>query len=246
MRYLIVSDLHSNLEALEAVTTAADFDRLVFLGDAVDYGPDPEAIVDFLHTEAKTGALLVRGNHDEAVAVPQEEFDDSWWSEMAVQTLRYSRKRLEKGARALLGELPLTRNLDLGPAGRALLCHGSPASNLEYLWPDTSNSKLESQLGEEACRDFDFVFVGHSHLQFKRPLGRLKLVNPGSVGQPRDGDPRAAYALFDAAEGELTFHRVEYPVAATAAKIRDRGMPLAERLVAVLETGGGLRSGADR
>jgi predicted phosphodiesterase len=246
VRYLIVSDLHSNLEALEAVTAAADFDRLVFLGDAVDYGPDPEAIVDFLRSEQKTGALLVRGNHDEAVAVPEDEFDDSWWSEMAVQTLRYSRKRLEKGARAMLGGLPLTRTLDLGPAGRGLLCHGSPASNLEYLWPDSPNAKLESQLGDEAMRDFDFVFVGHSHLPFERRLGRVKLVNPGSVGQPRDGDPRAAFALFDSGEGLLTFHRAEYPVAATAGKIRGRAMPLAERLVAILESGGGLRAGASR
>src|SRR2546426_11184440 len=234
------------MEALEAVTQSADYDRLVFLGDAVDYGPDPAAIVDFLRSEAKTGALLVRGNHDEAVAVPEEDFDGAWWSEMAVQTLRYSRKHLERQALSMLGELPLTRTLDLGPAGRALLCHGSPSSNLEYIWPDAPNSKLSEQLGGEASRDFDFVLVGHSHLQFNRLVGRVKLVNPGSVGQPRDGDPRAAYAIFDTGEGALTFHRVEYPVAATAAKIRARGMPLADRLVAVLETGGGSRSSADR
>src|SRR5689334_8383989 len=94
MKYLIVSDTHANLEALEAVLQEADHDRLLFLGDAVDYGPDPEAVVDLLQAAFRAGGVLVRGNHDEGVATPAEEFDASWWSPLAVDTMPYSRAHL--------------------------------------------------------------------------------------------------------------------------------------------------------
>ncbi len=238
MKWLLLSDTHSNLEALEAVLAEADFDRIAFLGDAVDYGPDPEAVVDILKDAAGKSGVLVQGNHDEGVATPPEEFDAAWWSPVATDTMGYSRERLQKPHLDFLAKLPATAEVDLGAAGRALLCHGAPQSNREYLWPDLPEKTLRGLL-DEATREFDYLLVGHSHLQFTRRLPHLTIANPGSVGQPRDGNPHAAYAVMDTAEGALSFHRVEYAVDKTAHKIRERAMPHAERLVRILRSGGG-------
>ncbi len=233
MKYLLIADTHSNLEALEAVLAAADYDRLVFLGDAVDYGPDPEPVVDILRNAAGERAVLVQGNHDEGVATAPEEFEPAWWSEVAVDTMRYSRGRLSKGQVEFLKALPLTAQLDLGAGGRALLCHGAPASNREYLWPDLPPATMR-RLVDDYTEGFSFLFVGHTHMQFERQHGPLRVVNPGSVGQPRDGDPRAGYAVYDTAEGALSFARLKYPVEKTAEKIRQREMPHAARLCEIL------------
>jgi len=238
MKYLLVSDTHANLEAFQAVLAAADHDRLVFLGDAVDYGPDPEAVVELLRGAAKEGGVLVRGNHDEAAAADPESFDPSWWSETAVATLGYTWSRLGKSDRAFLGGLPLTAAVDLGAGGRALACHGSPASNLEYVWPESDDGKLRNQLGP-AAKTHDAVWLGHTHLPFYRRVGALNLLNPGSVGQPRDGDWRASCAVYDADDASLRFMRVEYDLDRTSRKLRERGVPHADRLAAVLRSGGG-------
>lgn len=227
MKYLLLSDTHSNLEAMEAVLAAADFDRAVFLGDAVDYGPDPEAVVDVLRGASKQGGALVRGNHDEGVATPEGEFDASWWSELATATMCYSRSRLAKGHLDFLGSLPATAALDLGAGGRALLCHGVPSSNREYLWPDLPDSKLAALLRGDT-EGFTYLFAGHTHLPFERSLGPLRIANPGSVGQPRDRDPRASCAAFETDGEVLVLARVPYDVAAAQRAIVDRGMPVFE------------------
>lgn len=238
MKWLLISDTHSNLEALEAVLADADFDRVAFLGDAVDYGPDPEAAVDMLKEAAGPSGVLVQGNHDEGVATPEEEFDSAWWSPVATDTMRYSRARLRSEQVGFLAALPPTAELDFGAGGRALLCHGAPQNNREYLWPDLPDKPLKALL-DLPTRAFDYLLVGHSHLQFARRLTNLTIVNPGSVGQPRDGNPQAAYAVMNTDEGALSFHRVEYAIEKTTHKIRERAMPHAERLVRILRSGGG-------
>ena len=206
--------------------------------DGLLESPDPEAVVDILKDAAGKGAALVQGNHDEGVATPPEEFDSMWWSPVATDTMRYSRQRLRPDQLDFLKGLPATAAIDLGAGGRALLCHGAPQSNHEYLWPDLPEKALRTLLGD-ATREFDYLLVGHSHLQFTRRLPNLTIVNPGSVGQPRDGNPNAAYALIDTDEGSFSFHRVKYALEKTAHKIRERAMPHAERLVRVLRSGGG-------
>jgi predicted phosphodiesterase len=238
VKYHFVSDTHSNLESLEAVRDAVDYDRLVFLGDAVDYGPDPEAVVEILREEARGKGVMVLGNHDEGVATPEHVFDSAWWSPVATATMQYSRLRLEREQLDFLRGLPMTAQLDLGAGGRALLCHGVPSSNREYLWPDLQAAGIR-RLVDKDSEGFTHLFVGHTHLQFEREVGPLRIVNPGSTGQPRDGDPRAGFALFDTAEGRLEFRRLKYDVEKTAAKIRKREMPHAERLCALLARGGG-------
>jgi diadenosine tetraphosphatase ApaH/serine/threonine PP2A family protein phosphatase len=225
------------MEALNAVTAAAEYDRVIFLGDSVDYGPDPEPVVDWLRHAKDRGAILVRGNHDEAAATPVEQFDPSWWSETALRTLEYSRAKLSSDAKRFLGGLPLTAEVDLGSGDRGLACHGSPTSNLEYLWPTDPKSDLLRALGP-AAQSCDYIFVGHSHLPFQVDLGEVVLVNPGSVGQPRDGDPRASFGLFDTHTGQLELRRVSYDVDATCRKLRENGVPLAERLCATLRAVG--------
>jgi predicted phosphodiesterase len=234
VKFLIVSDTHANLEALEAIREAADYDRLLFLGDAVDYGPDPEAVVDILREEANAKGVLVQGNHDEGVATPPEEFDDAWWSPLATATMQYSRGRLSREQVAFLGGLPKTATVDLGAGGKALLCHGVPASNHEYLWPDLPDGTLRRLLGNDTD-GFRYLLVGHTHQQFERTFGALQIANPGSAGQPRDGDPRVGYGVFDTAEGSLALRRLKYPVERTVAKIRERAMPHAARLCAILQ-----------
>lgn len=242
MRYLLVSDTHANLEALEAVMGAVDFDRLVFLGDAVDYGPDPEAVVDVLKGEAKRGGVLVRGNHDEAAAGEPADIDRTWWSPTAQSTLEYTWSRLGKEDRAFLGGLPLTAAVDLGAGGRALAFHGSPSDNLAYLWPEWPDERVREALGARVD-GYEAAWHGHTHLPGERRLGSVSLANPGSVGQPRDGDWRASCAAFDTERATLEFMRVEYDLDRTARKIRDRGMALSDVLISILRQGGGFRAG---
>lgn len=238
MRYLIVSDTHANLEALEAVRGEARYDRMVFLGDAVDYGPDPAQVVDILRDEARAGGVFVLGNHDEGVSTPEEDFDDGWWSPVASATMRYSRSALDENQIRFLKGLPRTAQIDLGAGGRALLCHGVPSSNRQYLWPDLSLAVLRGLLDRDAD-GFTRLFVGHSHLQFERRIEGLIIANPGSTGQPRDEDSRAGYAIFDTAEAALSLHRVKYDVKKTASKIRAKGLPHAKHLCEVLLKGDG-------
>ena len=241
VRYLVISDIHSNLQALQAVLEYAEFrySQILCCGDLVGYGADPNAICDFARARV---AMQVRGNHDRVCARLEEP---DWFSESAKAAVLWTREVLEPSNTEFLATLPT------GPiaAGEACLVHGSPRDEDEYLDDQTI---LEVQ-AEAKC---PLTFFGHTHAQggyaFRdgaiRRLGRqfeplqnvsfqleegwYYLVNPGSVGQPRDGDPRAAFVLYDPDERTIQFQRVVYDVAAAQSRIRAEGLPdfLAERL----------------
>lgn len=232
MKILVISDLHANWPALEAVLTAEPFDHLVVGGDLVSYGPHPHEVVDAVRQHA---TIAVRGNHDEALARRVECGCSPSNRPLADATQRLHRRVLSTEELGVLGALPKTARLDVG--GHALFAvHASPRDELySYaLTPDAPNDVLERELGEVAA---DYVILGHTHLPMVRRLGSRLVINPGSVGQPRDGDPRASYALIE--DGAVTLKRAAYDVGRTVRDLRTLGLEAAitDRLVALLETG---------
>jgi predicted phosphodiesterase len=242
VRYLIVSDVHANWEALQAVLqeSVGRYDEAVCCGDLVGYGADPNAVVEWVRSTCKS---TVRGNHDKACT----GLDDlEWFNPVARAAAVWTQQVLTpENAR-------WTHDLPHGPVivDGFQLVHGSPYDEDEYvLAADEANQAfgyLEARM----------AFFGHTHVQggFIWNHSRVEmvprtslrsdhqtieidsacayLINPGSVGQPRDGDPRAAYALYDPEAGMLTYYRIPYDIAGAQKKIRDAGLPpiLADRL----------------
>jgi diadenosine tetraphosphatase ApaH/serine/threonine PP2A family protein phosphatase len=229
MLLAIISDVHANLEALDAVTQAAEAagaEAFVCLGDVVGYGPDPVACIDAVRARC---ANVVLGNHDLAVATGGGR---AFLPADGRRAAAVHHGLLDEERRAWLESLPLRAE-----GWGATFVHASPDDPGGWHRLD-SYPVLRAQFD---AFDTPLCFVGHSHvpgvvgdrigaLQV-RPGGRF-LVNAGSVGQPRDGDPRAALVLYDAEAFTCEFVRVPYDTAATAAKIRDVGLPagLGERL----------------
>ncbi len=232
MRALVVADVHANLAAFEAVLEhAGRFDLLWSLGDVVGYGPDPGACIALLR---RLPNLAISGNHDLAAigAIGLEEFNP-----FAAEAARWTAGQLTAAERAWLSGLP-----QIVVEGEFTLVHGSlrdPA--WDYLL-------AEEEADEHLRRQVTpYCLVGHTHFAAvffegrKERLddgarlaldGTLLVANPGSVGQPRDGDPRAAYAIVDTAAQQVEFRRAPYNVAATQAKMRAAGLPpyLTQRL----------------
>ncbi len=241
MPFLILSDIHANLEALEAVLDDARgrYDRVVCLGDLVGYGADPNAIAEWVRENV---AVTIRGNHDRASAVQDPGGFDAIenFNPAAQSSTHWTRRALLPENRAYLDALPRGPL----PYEGVDLVHGSPADEDEYLITVSDAAPLLASLGAP------LTFFGHTHKQggfrlARRATGMLPpertvelephyfyLVNPGSVGQPRDGDPRAAYALYSPQERTVELRRVAYDVDRAAAKIRSAGLPefLAARL----------------
>lgn len=238
MRVAVLSDIHGNLEALEAVLSECDAqgaDRVLCLGDVVGYGADPSACIKIVRSRAE---LTVAGNHDQAAAglIDTHNFND-----VAAEAIDWTQDRLSARETKYLATLPLTHETD-----GALFVHGSPHEPGAFHYIFGASEAAEAMA---ACDDA-LVFVGHSHRAFVYGVseqdevawgegaaetgeGRY-LVNVGSVGQPRDGDPRAAFALWDTETGTTTLVRVEYDILRAQDKIREQGLPafLASRLTA--------------
>ena len=213
MRILVVSDIHANWPALAAIDEPHDF--AICLGDLVDYGPDPLACVRWSMAHARHA---VRGNHDHGAAQHISVKGESGYRYLTRVTRPMVWDALGPEERRYLLELPLTRQFTV--AGRRfLLVHGTPRDPLdEYLMldPEAWAKRLQDS-------DADIVCVGHSHMQFNLRAGSSVVINPGSVGNPRDGDPRAAYAVIEGNKVELK--RVEYPVEETIARIEASPLP---------------------
>jgi predicted phosphodiesterase len=242
VRYLIISDLHANLQGLEAV--AADcrgrYDEALCCGDLVGYGADPNPIVEWVRANCAT---VVRGNHDKACTGVD---DLEWFNPVARQAALWTQQVLTPE------NAEYTRNLPKGPLtlDEFELVHGSPYDEDEYVLAADEASQAFAYLERR------LTFFGHTHVQggfiwnqsrvetILRPSARNNnqvleidpacayMVNPGSTGQPRDGDPRAAYLIYDTMASMLTYYRVDYDVAGAQKAIRDAGLPpiLADRL----------------
>ncbi len=231
----LFSDIHANLEALTACVEHARrqrADRSVFLGDLVGYGADARAVIDIIAAAAADGAIVIKGNHDEAL-----EKDNSYFNHAARAAIRWARDTLTAEQRNFVAALPLIVRRDP-------LCfvHASAASPERWTY-------IDSPAAAKRCADSaaaSYTFCGHVHdqtLYFESSSGRMSEFRPypgtaipvrshrrwvaivGSVGQPRDRNPAAAYATFDDVRQEITFFRVGYDARAASAKIRAAGLP---------------------
>lgn len=207
MRALIVSDLHANLEALAALP--GDFEQLWVLGDLVNYGPNPAEVLEFVRGHA---TLVVRGNHDHSAGFGEDPRCSERFRAMARETGAYTRSVLSQEQIQYLRGLPLTASVDVDGL-RVVLCHAAPADPLfEYRRADSP-----LWLSDTAWGDFDVRLVGHTHLPFQLFLAERRIVNPGSVGQPKHGRPEACYAIWQ--DGEISLASVPYDFEPTVAKL---------------------------
>jgi predicted phosphodiesterase len=228
MRICIISDLHANLEALEALPD--DYDELWVLGDLVNYGPDPAAVIDFVRTRAST---VIRGNHDHSVGLDADCRCSRRFRTMAEATRDFTISTLTATDKQYLRDLPTSARR--GDGGNVFfLCHATPSDPLfEYRLPD---SPLWER-SEASASNANIILAGHTHLQFSRTVGERIIVNPDSLGQTKAGDPRARYAIWH--KGHMEFKALDYPVEKTVAKILSMPIPdLVKRdLIQVLRTG---------
>jgi diadenosine tetraphosphatase ApaH/serine/threonine PP2A family protein phosphatase len=242
MQIALLSDIHGNREALTACLDhagSAGVDRYVFLGDYVGYGADPGLVVDMLEAHMRKGAIAVRGNHDEAIETGTSRMNNS-----AAQAIVWTRHHLTDAQRTFLRKLPLT----VVEADR-LYVHANVDAPAAWGYVTDIYSAARSLMAMRA----HIAFCGHVHVPalyhmsatgkfasfepiegIEIPLSRHRrwLAVLGAVGQPRDGNPAACYAIFDDARDVLTYMRVPYDVDSAARKIRTAGLParLADRL----------------
>lgn len=244
MRFLILSDIHANVHAFDAVLAAAPrdtWDRALVLGDLVGYGADPNAVVE--RVLALDPLAVIRGNHDKAACGIGDASD---FNHVARAAALWTAEALSPENRMYLERLPAgPRSID----EQLEICHGAPFDEDHYVFDLVDASNALDAASRPLC------LFGHTHLPviYRRdssgdgglvprseddtldvPLSAdaRYLVNPGSVGQPRDGDPRAAFAIYDVNRRVLRMRRVEYPVAAAQKRVLDAGLPasLAHRL----------------
>ncbi|MFA0822854.1 MAG: metallophosphoesterase [Methanomethylovorans sp.] len=228
MRLLIISDIHGNKEALDAVM-AVSHDEVICLGDIVDYGPSPGECIDVL-LDQKIPTII--GNHDNAVAFRMDCGCGYAYKHLSQSTREYTWNILNTTQLEFLRELPM--DLRREENGRKLyFTHGSPTSFYDYIKPDTSEDTIKEFIKGV---DAEFIFVGHSHLPFVRKVSDVTLVNPGSVGQPRDGDTRASCVVFDTDSFQAEIIRIDYDMKVVFNKIR-KNMPNADELIAILKRG---------
>ena len=243
MRYLVISDIHANLEAFETVMAAAKplgYEKVLLLGDLVGYGADPNAVCERVR-DLKPDALI-RGNHDKVGSGVESP---EGFNAVARNAIRWTYEKLNQENRAWLAALPA------GPLvvdEMIEICHGTPFDEDAYVFDDLDALRAMHAARRPLC------LFGHTHVQVGHYLSRDQfglatpddhrplaiplddanryLVNPGSVGQPRDGDPRAGFGIVDTTAKEMTIYRVEYPISKAQARIIEEGLPdvLAQRL----------------
>ncbi len=243
MLIALFADIHANQLALLACLERAEnlgADKLVFLGDLVGYGPDPEKVIETVRPLHERGAVVVKGNHDHAVNEPREAMN-----ERARQAIDWTRDRLNSDDKAYLEALPMTAT-----DGENLYVHADASAPSAWIYVTDPELARRSLKASPAT----YTFCGHTHVpalyclsatdkltahapiaEVGVPVGshRRWLAVIGAVGQPRDGNPAAAFATFDTNSKNLTFHRAPYDVDAQVSRVRRAGLPdvLAVRLL---------------
>lgn len=209
---MVVSDIHGNLDAFgEVLNEKHDF--LIFAGDSVDYGPQPSEVVDDL---MKNCDKCVMGNHDAANVFSIDCRSSEKYHNLSVKTREYFKNKLSKQQLNFLGLLPMFQSFNIDGL-KFTVVHGSLQDFLyDYVSPDTDEKLL---LHKFRRSDDDYIVFGHTHIPMLKKVGKTTFINPGSVGQPRDGDPRSSYAIIDTQTGDVKIIRREYPVENTVKKI---------------------------
>ncbi|MBI4277991.1 MAG: metallophosphoesterase family protein [Armatimonadetes bacterium] len=216
MRILIIADVHGNWEALRAVVNEPH-DHLIFLGDAVDFGPEPRLCVDYLRSHATWG---VRGNHDHGIAFDTGCRCYGAWKAWDDATRVHTLRTLSSEDRQYLRSLPMTHRLTVGQVSFALV-HAAPTDPLyRYLPADAPDDVVADELRVAGA---DVLLVGHTHIPMIRRIGERLVVNPGSVGMPRDGGSGACFAVWE--DGRVELRRASYDVEATVRRLQDQQLP---------------------
>ena len=227
MKVAIISDLHGNYEALRSLSEK--YDELWVLGDLVNYGPEPAAVVDFIE---RNGTIVVRGNHDHAIGYDVDPRCTARYQKMADVTRKYTASVLNKHQKEYLRQLPLNLELQRQDT-RFYVCHARPSDPLYGYCPEESQEWVQELQHVRA----DVLLVGHTHIPFVRRIGDRSVVNPGSLGQPKTGKSDACYALWE--DGLFQLKSFAYPVQETVDRLKALGFPsdVEKDLIPVLQTG---------
>ena len=248
MKYALISDIHANLPALDAVLAEIgrerDVDATYHLGDLVGYAPWPNEVVERLSDARIEG---ISGNYDSTVATDYKHcgcrYEDARQEELSHVSYAWTRAHVSPETKSLLGALPF--RLDLRPLGGHVagptltLVHGTPLNNVTYWTEDRPDSFCAKMAEAAGARAGDLIAFGHTHLPWHRMVSGVHFLNTGSVGRPKDGDWRAGFAVVDVdASGaiEVEFARVEYDVDAAVDAIRRSDLPV--DFAEFLRTGG--------
>jgi putative phosphoesterase len=233
MRILIASDLHGNAQALDVLPT--EYDQLWILGDLVNYGPNPGAVVEFVRQHAN---VVVRGNHDNAIGCHVDPQCSGPYRKMAEAMGRFTERELSSEDKQYLASLPLTATAEVS-GSHFFLCHATPSDPLFSYCPPESD-RWYGEVNSARC---DVLLCGHTHIPFVREIDASRVANPGSLGQPKIGRPEACYALWE--NGRITLHTVPYDYGRTISTIRALGTlgvtsDIKQALIQILKTGGAL------
>ena len=247
MRYALISDIHANRPALDAVladiANRGDTSAIYHLGDLVGYAPWPNEVVARI---AQAGISGVAGNYDSTVATDYKHcgcrYEDAHQEELSHLSYAWTRTHVSPATKGLLGALPF--RIDIRPLGghvagpTVTLVHGNQGLNTVYVTADRSDDFLAKMGTAVGARAGDVVAFGHTHRPWHRVVGDVHFVNTGSVGRPKDGDWRAGYVVLDVSEAgvNVEFRRVEYDVECAAAAILASTLP--PEFAEYLRTGG--------
>ncbi len=247
MRYALISDIHANLPALEAVLLEierrGDIDAVYHLGDLVGYAPWPDETVALLRG---SGIMGIQGNYDSTVATDHEHcgcrYEDPRQEELAHVSYEWTRLHCSRETKKYLASLPF--RLEVRPRGghhsspTLLLVHGTPTLNTVYWSEDRSDDFCRRMAEAAGARTGDVICFGHTHMPWHRTVDDMHFVNTGSVGRPKDGDWRAGFAVVQVGETEpaVEWCRVEYDLDRAMEEIRRSGLP--DEFADYLRTGG--------
>jgi len=249
MRYALISDIHANIQSLDAVLAdidaRGDVDAVYHAGDLVGYSASPNEVVARLRERGIAG---VAGNYDSTVATDYKHCgcrsETPRQEELAHISYEYTRAVVSAETKRYLAGLPFS--LDLRPLGghlsgpRLVIVHGTPTLNTVYWTEDRDDEFCRKMAAVVGLKRGDLIAFGHTHKPWHRAVDGVHFINTGSVGRPKDGDWRAGYALVDLAHGEprAEFVRVEYDIAGTLARLRDAALP--DEFGTFLQAGGKL------
>ena len=235
MKILVLSDIHANWYALEAILAKESYNALIFLGDVVDFGPNPRKCVRFLMDSSRNRFWGVRGDHDHALAYGINCGSSLNLRELSMKTREWGEGLIASDEVGFLRRLPFENHATLDGL-KFHFMHGSTRDRLyRSITSDIEELEIENEFGET---DTDFILIGHSHKPFIIHLGRVTVLNPGSVGQPRDFNPRASYAVIE--DGKAMIKRVRYDIEKTVRDLEKSSLPkdVIRELVSILVIGG--------
>lgn len=225
MKWAIISDIHSNFDALNSmIERLDDCEMVINAGDTVGYGPEPEKCINAVKNNNKIKSVL--GNHDYSVLT----LNTAGLNDLAVQAVMHNSKNISDESRKFLKSLPENMKVDIN-GFKVFVCHGSPLSINQYVYEDTPAETLNLWLEKTNC---NAIIMGHTHRVFVKKLKNGWILNPGSVGQPRDGNPKSSCLIADFGKNDLKIEvkRIPYNIESVNKKIKNEKLPefLADRL----------------